>query len=91
MQGEQAAMVITAPPYNVSIEGNVSGLGAIRGGNRGKGTGSALDRRIARQFTPPLTSESVLPGRLRVAPAGATIGAIGGGFLIHSFGCEIPV
>ena len=30
MQGEQAAMVITDPPYNVPIEGNVSGLGALR-------------------------------------------------------------
>lgn len=29
MQGERAAMAITDPPYNVPIEGNVSGLGAI--------------------------------------------------------------
>jgi DNA methylase/ParB-like nuclease family protein len=29
MQGEQAAIVFTDPPYNVPIEGNVSGLGAI--------------------------------------------------------------
>jgi len=29
MQGERAAMVFTDPPYNVPIEGNVSGLGAI--------------------------------------------------------------
>jgi DNA modification methylase len=30
MQGEQAAMAFTDPPYNVPIVGNVSGLGAIR-------------------------------------------------------------
>jgi DNA modification methylase len=29
MQGESAAMVFTDPPYNVPIEGHVSGLGAI--------------------------------------------------------------
>jgi len=29
MRGETAAMVFTDPPYNVPIEGNVSGLGAI--------------------------------------------------------------
>lgn len=29
MQGEKAAMVFTDPPYNVRIEGNVSGLGSI--------------------------------------------------------------
>jgi len=30
MHDEQAAMVFTDPPYNVSIDGNVSGLGAIK-------------------------------------------------------------
>jgi ParB-like chromosome segregation protein Spo0J len=30
MQHERAAMVFTDPPYNVPIEGNVSGLGSIR-------------------------------------------------------------
>ncbi len=30
MQGEQAAMAFSDPPYNVRIEGNVSGLGAIQ-------------------------------------------------------------
>ena len=29
MEGEKAAMVFTDPPYNVPIEGNVCGLGAI--------------------------------------------------------------
>jgi DNA modification methylase len=29
MDNEQAAMVVTDPPYNVAIEGNVSGLGSI--------------------------------------------------------------
>ena len=29
MQGEKAAMVFTDPPYNVRIDGNVSGLGAV--------------------------------------------------------------
>jgi len=29
MEGEVAAMVFTDPPYNVRIEGHVSGLGAI--------------------------------------------------------------
>jgi ParB-like nuclease domain/DNA methylase len=30
MQGKKAAMVFTDPPYNVAIDGHVSGLGAIR-------------------------------------------------------------
>ena len=30
MQGEKAAAVFTDPPYNLPIDGNVSGLGAIR-------------------------------------------------------------
>jgi DNA modification methylase len=30
MQGETAAMVFTDPPYNVKIDGNVSGLGAVQ-------------------------------------------------------------
>lgn len=30
MQGNKAAMVFTDPPYNVPIDGNVSGLGAVR-------------------------------------------------------------
>jgi DNA modification methylase len=30
LQGEQAAAIFTDPPYNVPIEGNVSGLGAVR-------------------------------------------------------------
>jgi hypothetical protein len=30
MQNEKAAMAFIDPPYNVAIEGNVSGLGAIR-------------------------------------------------------------
>ena len=30
MQGERAAMVFTDPPYNVPIQGNVSGLGAVK-------------------------------------------------------------
>jgi DNA modification methylase len=30
LQGEQAALVFTDPPYNVPIQGHVSGLGAIR-------------------------------------------------------------
>ncbi len=30
MAGEQAAMVFTDPPYNVPIDGNVSGLGRVR-------------------------------------------------------------
>ena len=30
MDGEKAEMVFTDPPYNVSIEGNVSGLGKVR-------------------------------------------------------------
>ena len=30
MDGEKAEMVFTDPPYNVAIDGNVSGLGKIR-------------------------------------------------------------
>ena len=30
MEGEQADLIFTDPPYNVRIEGNVSGLGAVR-------------------------------------------------------------
>ncbi len=30
MEGRQAGMVFTDPPYNVKIEGNVSGLGAVQ-------------------------------------------------------------
>jgi DNA modification methylase len=30
MDGENAQMVFTDPPYNVAIEGNVSGLGQTR-------------------------------------------------------------
>jgi DNA modification methylase len=30
MQGDTAAMIFTDPPYNVKIEGNVSGLGAVQ-------------------------------------------------------------
>ena len=30
MDGENAQMVFTDPPYNVAIEGNVSGLGKVR-------------------------------------------------------------
>jgi DNA modification methylase len=30
MQTEQAEMVFTDPPYNVRIDGNVSGLGTVR-------------------------------------------------------------
>lgn len=30
MEGRQASMVFTDPPYNVRIEGNVSGLGAVK-------------------------------------------------------------
>ena len=30
MQGDTAAMVFTDPPYNVKIDGNVSGLGAVQ-------------------------------------------------------------
>ena len=30
MQGERAQMVFTDPPYNVAIQGNVSGLGKVR-------------------------------------------------------------
>jgi DNA modification methylase len=32
MSGEQAEMVFTDPPYNVKIEGNVSGLGKVKHG-----------------------------------------------------------
>jgi DNA modification methylase len=39
MREERAAMIITDPPYNVRIEGNVSGLGATRHSNFGMASG----------------------------------------------------
>jgi DNA modification methylase len=39
MNGEKASMVFSDPPYNVPIEGNVSGLGAIKHRNFAMGCG----------------------------------------------------
>src|SRR6266699_3023570 len=39
MQGQRAAMVLTDPPYNIPIEGNVSGLGAIQHRDFAMGSG----------------------------------------------------
>ncbi|HJU12331.1 MAG TPA: DNA methyltransferase, partial [Candidatus Binataceae bacterium] len=51
MQGERAAMVFTDPPYNVPIQGNVSGLGAIRHRDFAMGSGEMDES----QFTAFLT------------------------------------
>jgi len=47
MQAEQAAMVITDPPYNVPIEGNVSGLGAVRHRNFAMASGEMDEAEFA--------------------------------------------
>jgi DNA modification methylase len=51
MQGEQAAMVITDPPYNVPIEGNVSGLGAVRHRNFAMASGEMDEAEFAAFLT----------------------------------------
>jgi DNA modification methylase len=59
MNGERAAMVFTDPPYNVAIEGNVSGLGAIRHRDFGMACGE-MDQA---QFTAFLTQACSLLAR----------------------------
>jgi len=51
MQGERAAMVITDPPYNVPIEGNVSGLGAVRHRNFAMASGEMDEAEFAAFLT----------------------------------------
>jgi DNA modification methylase len=51
MQGERAAIVITDPPYNVPIEGNVSGLGAVRHRNFAMASGEMNEAEFAAFLT----------------------------------------
>jgi DNA modification methylase len=51
MQGEQAAMVITDPPYNVPIEGNVSGLGVVHHRNFAMASGEMDEAEFAAFLT----------------------------------------
>jgi hypothetical protein len=51
MQGEGAAMVFTDPPYNVKIDGNVSGLGAVQHGEFAMASGEMSEA----EFTAFLT------------------------------------
>jgi DNA modification methylase len=48
MQDEKAAMVFTDPPYNVAIQGNVSGLGTIRHREFMMGSGEMSEAEFAR-------------------------------------------
>jgi hypothetical protein len=59
MQEQRAAMIITDPPYNVPIHGNVSGLGAVQHGEFAMGSGE-MD---AAQYTAFLTQTCSLLGR----------------------------
>lgn len=43
MEGRQASMVFTDPPYNVRIEGNVSGLGAVKHRDFAMGVGEMTE------------------------------------------------
>jgi DNA modification methylase len=43
MKGETAAMVFTDPPFNLRIEGNVSGLGAVQHGNFAMASGEMTE------------------------------------------------
>jgi len=51
MQGERAAIVITDPPYNVAIQGNVSGLGAVRHRNFAMASGEMDEAEFAAFLT----------------------------------------
>ena len=46
MDSERAEMVFTDPPYNVAIEGNVSGLGKVRHGEFAMASGEMTPRRV---------------------------------------------
>ncbi len=51
MLGKQAAMVFTDPPYNVAIEGNVSGLGIVRHGNFAMASGKLSEQEFTQFLT----------------------------------------
>jgi hypothetical protein len=51
MQGERAAIVISDPPYNVPIEGNVSGLGAVHHRNFAMASGEMDEAEFAAFLT----------------------------------------
>lgn len=59
MQGEMAAVVFTDPPYNARIEGNVSGLGAIKHREFAMASGEMTET----QFTEFLTRACTLLAR----------------------------
>jgi hypothetical protein len=59
LQGEEAAMVFTDPPYNVPIGGHVSGLGAIRHREFAMASGEMTTQ----QFTTFLTEVTTLLAR----------------------------
>jgi len=59
MEGQRAAMVFTDPPYNVPIEGNVSGLGALHHRDFVMGSGEMNEA----EFTAFLTQACTLLAR----------------------------
>jgi DNA modification methylase len=51
MQGQRAAMVFTDPPYNIPIQGNVSGLGAIQHRDFAMGSGEMHEAQFSEFLT----------------------------------------
>ena len=66
MAGELAAMVLTDPPYNVPIAGNVSGLGRVKHGDFAMGSGEMTEGQFTDFLVQAMTlaSEVSAPGSL---------------------------